>query len=215
MAGRQHSRPEGQGEQRTGDRRRAGKAKTVRLFVGLYPPLDVARQALASVGKLDLPPHRLTAPDQVHLTLLFIGEVVLRPAGVLDEIVESVERSAAGIRRFRLEPTELLTLPKRGPARLIALSTTLPGELVELHDRLVRRLAQQTRQRPSDRFLPHLTLCRFRSPMSAEGLRQQVLAAPLDLPAFEAVSLRLMRSRLQAGGAVHEEVARAELAHSG
>ncbi len=187
------------------------KAPTLRLFTGIYPPEAVVRQALAPFESLDLPPHRLTKRDQVHLTLLFIGELELKPARALEEIVESVQRATAGIGSFTLQPQRLIALPERGPARLVALTTDLPGELVELHDRLARRLAKRVRLRPSDRFLPHLTLCRFRTPTVRPGLRESLEEVRLEAGAFEVCEVRLMKSVLLPGGAVHEPVAAGRL----
>jgi 2'-5' RNA ligase len=200
----------GRGQSRD-DRRRKCKVPTLRLFTGIYPPQAVVTPALAALRDLDLPAHRRTEPDQMHLTLLFIGDVELKPPGALDEVVESVERAVAGIPVFHLQTQHLIALPKRGPVRLIALTTDLPSELLELHDRLARRLAQRVRRRPSDRFLPHLTLCRFRTPTNRAGLRDAIEGVSVRAPAFEVTAVHLMKSTLLPGGAVHEVVARGDL----
>jgi 2'-5' RNA ligase len=143
----------------------------LRLFVGVYPPPEVAGRMLAALGDLQLPPYRLTPVGQLHMTLQFIGDT---PVKDLDATVESVDRSRAGLPPFELKPLRLMALPKRGPARLV----------------------------PGDRFLPHLTLCRFRAPTRVGPLDE-----PLALPAYPVTELKLMRSTLHPDGARHHEVA--------
>jgi 2'-5' RNA ligase len=176
-----------------------------RLFVAIYPPPEHVERLAAALGALDLPPHRLTPRAQVHLTLHFIGEV---PASDLDDAIESVQRSAAGLPDFSLTTRRLITLPRRGPSRLVAAETDAPPTLLEAQRRLVTRLAARPRRRPGDRFTPHLTLCRFRSP--ARGLRIDV---PVEAAgAFHVDRIALMRSVLRPEGAEHREVASVELA---
>lgn len=175
----------------------------LRLFVGLYPPHETVQAMLKALGALDLPPHRPTPPEQVHLTLQFIGDV---PVKDLEETIESVRRSAAGLPAFGLAIQQLITLPERGPARLIAAQTDAPSTLLELHRRLALRLARNVRDREEERFRPHLTLCRFRTP--ARGMR---LEQPLALEPFTVERITLMRSTLGSTGATHHEVETCEL----
>jgi 2'-5' RNA ligase len=171
----------------------------LRLFVGLYPPPEVAGQMLEALANLELPPHRATRPEQVHMTLQFIGDT---PVKDLEATIESVERARSGLPPAELAPVRLMALPKRGPARLVAAETDAPPTLLELHRRLAVRLAGNVRQRPGDRFLPHLTLCRFRAPARIGPLDE-----PLALAAFPVGEVKLMRSTLHPDGARHHEVA--------
>lgn len=179
----------------------------LRLFVGIYPPLDLADAMRRHVASIDLPPNRLTPAVQVHLTVHFIGDT---PAKAMDETVESVQRSASGIAPFELEPKQLIRLPKRGPARLIALETDAPAGLLEIQSRLAIRFASKTRRKPGDRFLPHITLCRFRTP-TARGLPDLGDLTLPDWPTCAVRELCLMRSTLTSSGAVHHVVERVPL----
>lgn len=175
----------------------------LRLFVGVYPPEEHARTMLDAMGKLDLPEHRATAIEQLHMTVQFVGDV---PVKQLDAVIESVERSASGIGAFSLTPERLITLPKKGAARLVAMETDAPAKLLELQRRLAHRLANSPRARAGDRFLPHFTLCRFKTP--TKGVR---LSEAVSLPSFEIDAVRLMKSRLTNEGAIHEEIVGVEL----
>lgn len=169
-----------------------------RLFIAIHPPIEIVRSMVAALGALRLPAHRITREDHIHLTIHFIGDVAVKE---IDRVRESVERSASGIGLFTLTPQRLITLPQRGPARLIACATDAPPQLLELHRRLVHRLAQRARSHANDRFLPHHTLCRFRPPAAVvlDGAMGRV-------DPFSVERIRLMRSVLKPEGAEHFEV---------
>lgn len=172
---------------------------SLRLFVAAYPPAELARAWRQRVAALDLPDHRLTPEDQVHLTVHFVGDIEPRD---LDATAESAARAASGIRAFELTVLRLIRLPERGHARLIAVETDAPPHLLELQSRLARRMARAARRRPSDRFLPHFTVCRFRRPTPLEALD-----AELASDRFAVTHVHLMKSVLRPQGAQHTTLA--------
>lgn len=180
------------------------KGELVRLFVAVYPPLDVAARLLETLHALGLPPHRPTVVEQVHLTLQFIGET---PRREVRDATESVARSCAGLGAFTVKPLALTTVPEKPPSvppRLVAALTDRPATLLELHARLARRFARHRKPERPDRFAPHITLCRF-----PEGTRGGPWAGALEEAglAFEVREVRLMASHLRVTGAWHETLA--------
>ncbi len=180
---------------------------TLRLFVALYPPPAAAQQLLAFLPSLPLPSHKPTPLDQLHLTLLFIGETDLRQ---LPQVQESVERAASGLPAFTLTPQRLTTLPSpsspRTPARLLACETSWPPHAAELQRRLAQRLARNVKQRDSAAFHPHITLARFSTPNPRAAIDQ-----PLAMHPFAVGEVVLVQSVLSTGGAKHTAVMRAGL----
>jgi 2'-5' RNA ligase len=177
----------------------------LRLFVAAYPPASTAQRLANLAAGLELPPGRPTALEQIHLTLQFIGETDVRQ---LDEVQESVRRSASGIKPFALTLGSLLALPKPSGARLVAISTDTPAPLVEIVRRLAHRLARAPRRDPADRFAPHLTLFRCSGPPS-----RIVIPDPAPMgESFLVEDIRLMRSALLPTGARHDLVERIPLA---
>jgi 2'-5' RNA ligase len=136
----------------------------VRLFVALYPPIDLA-QAWLDLARARLAPDRRVKfrqppPEQVHLTAMFIGPVEMRER---DDIAESVERSAAGLCAIELTADSFRTFPTGREAskpRTLTITTDAPPTLLELRRRLVHRLARNPKQRREE-FEPHLTVARF------------------------------------------------------
>jgi len=175
----------------------------LRLFVAAYPSHESARAMLKALEKLSAPPHKVTPREQVHLTIQFIGDVPVRD---LEATTESVQRAASGLERFMLQPRRLISLPERGPARLIAAETDAPASLMELQRRLAIRLASHVREKDDRPYRPHLTLCRFRAPVMRFTLEEVV-----DIEGSEVSRIVLMRSALSPTGAQHHEVMTCEL----
>jgi RNA 2',3'-cyclic 3'-phosphodiesterase len=140
----------------------------------------------------------VTPVEQVHMTLCFIGDT---PKKDIEEVRESVARSCAGLPVFELTPRRLVTLPDRGRPRLVALETDAPPTVLELVRRLTTRLAMRVRERPTDRYLPHLTLCRFQHTARPTALEQEITMDP-----FPVREIILVQSRLTSAGAVHSPV---------
>lgn len=173
----------------------------MRCFVAILPPVEV-RVALA--GVLDgraLPRGRGVPAENLHLTLVFIGDV---HAKALRDVKESVERSASGVGAFTLRVNGLVTIPTPedgGPPRLIAARTDAPAGLLEAQRRLVTRLARPKKNGRFTRFLPHVTLYRY-----AHGASSDAFDDPLDGPSFTVDRIVLMESRQTAAGGVYVPV---------
>jgi len=185
------------------DRRRSRRSGgSLRLFVAAYPPASVVDRLVQEAARLDLPPHRLLPLDQVHLTALFIGET---DPGDLGRIEESVARAAAAIAPLKISPDRLVTLPRRGPARLVAASAPCPPALEELHQRLRKRLLREVRE--GSEFLPHITLLRFSPPRPGLKISEELAGVDFDIS-----GLRLVRSHLSPEGAHHQAISEIPLA---
>lgn len=165
--------------------------------MGAYPPAGVASAMLGLLEGVELPRHRVTPVEQVHMTLQFIGDRHRRELGA---VIESVERSCAGVGVFSLEARRLVSLPERGRARLAAVETDAPAGLMEIQRRLAHRLADPKRRR-SGRFLPHLTVCRFEDEEEMARLER-----PVEVEGFGVEEVRLMHSVLRPTGAEHRLV---------
>lgn len=170
----------------------------MRLFVAIYPPPEIAR-ALSELLKpgADLPAHRLVAVEQIHMTVLFIG--LIEP-GARDDVIESVERSVAGLESFELCMQHVIALPQREHARVIAVKTDRPPTLLEIHQRLVIRLARNPKAQSAREFLPHLTIARLK-PAQTVTLDDMADVSALR---FTVRAIHLMQSTLTAQGAVHK-----------
>ena len=130
----------------------AGRAATARLFIGLWPG-PIARDGLlgwrdAWSWNTAAPP---VPPEQLHLTLHFIGAV---PRSRLATVAPALQ---VAFRPFELTIDRAASWP-RGIA--VLLPAALPERLLELHAALraaLQRLDLPVEARP---FRPHVTLAR-------------------------------------------------------
>lgn len=182
---------------------------TFRLFVALVPdaPAATLLHDAAAAMAARLPPHRLIPSEQLHMTLAFIGDT---RAKEVREVKESVDRSCAGLEPFTLTALRIATIPTPedgGPPRLIAAVTDAPPTLLEIQRRLAQRLTKPKKNGRRSRFLPHLTLARYRHGETSDAIDQQ-LETPI---AWRVSRCMLFSSVLTAGGSVYEAVHTARL----
>ena len=69
-------------------------ARSLRLFVAVYPPASVAAALREGLAGLELPDQRLVPREQIHMTLHFIGDT---PADEVEATTETVRRAAGGL----------------------------------------------------------------------------------------------------------------------
>ena len=172
-----------------------------RLFVAVPLPDRLFGFVSHAQGLLPrLPGLRLMRPDQLHLTLAFIGAVGERKAAAARAVVESVPTGMGGegtIERFLLLPA-----PKR--ARVVALDVRdADGAFTALFERVMSGLeGQRVMEREKRPFHPHLTIARLRNPGPVQP-RSESGEAP-----FAIESVCLYESELKREGAVYTVLAR-------
>ncbi|MCY3761352.1 MAG: RNA 2',3'-cyclic phosphodiesterase [Gemmatimonadetes bacterium] len=183
---------------------------SIRTFVAVEPPAGL-RAALAGVpAAASLPqgaPLRWTPPENLHLTLRFLGDT---PEEQLAPLADALGAIAAGAASFELELGGAGAYPDARAARVLWVG------LVDA-DRKLRRLRNEVEaavrglgwKREGRRFQPHLTLARLRRPtrLPAGGWIETV---PRCRFAVEEVSL--IRSTLKPAGAEYDVLHRAPLA---
>lgn len=184
---------------------RGERSARLRLFVAIVLP-DAWRRYLArrEVALEPLAPGyaRWVAPELLHLTLVFLGEL---PATILPATQQAIEEATAGQAPF---PLRLGRLGHFGGAvpRVLWVEAQAPGQqLGALHRALGAALA--ARDVPFDRepLVPHLTLGRARRdavPAAGRALasRLPTLPAPPPPATFLVEAISLIRSELSPGG---------------
>jgi len=174
----------------------------LRVFVALPIP-DVVRSRFALLQVL-LPLPRQVPPENFHLTLAFLGEVA-RPA--LEELDTAL--GMVSVPRFELRPERLGIFGGTRPRSVHVGFAPEP-----LLDRLSGKVAQAARRCgiavESRRFLPHVTLARFRPEEADQARLERAVAGagPLGIPAFDVDSFVLYRSHLRHDGAQYDELVR-------
>jgi 2'-5' RNA ligase len=129
-------------------------APSLRLFFALWPD-DAVRAAIASLARevAGETRGRAVAPDNVHLTLAFLGE---RPAAMVPDLCACV--STIGTATFNLSLDDIGCWRKTGIAWLTARRTAPP--LLVMHDHIVEALGGLHIVIDERKFMPHVTLAR-------------------------------------------------------
>jgi RNA 2',3'-cyclic 3'-phosphodiesterase len=147
-----------------------------------------------------------------HLTLRFLGEV---PADRVPSIVRALERVARETPSFDLVLEGVGAFPSRSNPRVVWVGATAGGEASgALAQRIALALEEADVSVDRERFVPHLTLFRVRSPQ----LRRRAIdllngTEPPPAPKTVHVSeFVLKESTLTARGALHRTVAAFPLA---
>lgn len=179
-----------------------------RLFVGLAPGAATrARLAAAAAGLHEaLGPAarglRFAAPETLHLTLRFLGEV---EAARVAAVAGALRAAAAAAAPFALEVGGAGAFPGPGRPRVVFLS--LGGDLAALAALaagLEARLVAAGFPPEPRPFRPHLTVARPRGRARPAGLAAALAAAGGPAVPWAVAEATLFESHLGAAGARHE-----------
>ena len=183
----------------------------MRLFTAIELPESVRAHLLAVRDRLG---SQLDAggavtwvkPENLHVTLKFLGEV---PDAAVGGLVESLARIE--VPPMRLVADHMVYFPKRGPVRVIAAG--LGGdvhELARLYEQMEAACAALGFPPEGRAYTPHATIGRTRITRRGGGAFN-VRGVPLDDafpgPSFTATGFVLMKSQLNPKGSVYTPAA--------
>ena len=177
----------------------------MRLFVALEIPSTVRDNLAALIKSLRAvsPQTRWVRPENLHVTLKFIGEVPeAKLAGIREGLasVRSEEPVALDFRGLGFFPNE------KHPRVFWAGIETSPNlkTLAADIDGTTEKLGIAREQRP---FSPHLTIARFEPPRLPEKLRAAIQEnAALDFGSLRTSQFHLIESKLKPSGAEYTTV---------
>lgn len=180
----------------------------LRSFIAIELPDEVKRRLRELQAQLKAggpTPVKWVEPDNIHLTLKFLGNVA---ADRIDEIAAAMTEAMRGTSPFKLEVTELGVFPN--PRRVQVIWVGLGGEvdkLASLQQRIESSLKRLGFPPENRRFTPHLTLARLRdraTPQERERLGQLITETELDTAqSFSVDSVNLMKSQLTPEGPIY------------
>jgi len=179
----------------------------MRLFLAIELPQDVRdhivrlQNAIRSIVR-DL---SFTRPDNLHITLKFLGEVADSAVKPLCDSLAAIPPSGP----VQLQAAELTCFPERGPIRIVGAGLTAPPALTTLVTR-IETACQSHGFPPEGRpYSAHITLARARNPLPPY-LRNNMQAAAARLwpgPTMTATEYVLMQSDLTPKGPIYTPAA--------
>lgn len=186
-----------------------------RIFIALALS-DAARETLRREERRlarALPDVRFAAPEDMHLTLAFLGEV---DDATLAQVIALGGEVASHARPFDLALAGLGVFgPPHAPRVVWAGVGGDTQRLLALQRRLADALEALGFPREQRPFSPHLTLARLKRPLddvAAQRLRAALVGTPPAPTRWRVDDLRVMRSDLAATGARYTTLSVAPLA---
>jgi 2'-5' RNA ligase len=180
----------------------------LRSFVAVEIPTEIqsalARSTAPLQKALPKPLIRWVAPQNVHLTLKFLGDI--SPAN-LERLAEALKTEAVAHETFSISVGGLGAFPTSSRARVIWIGLEAPAALMTLLrgvEAVTAKLGYASEDRP---FSPHLTIGRVRQNVS--GLDFQHIRAVLEgttigaLGTLRVDAVNIFKSDLQPGGPVY------------
>lgn len=125
-----------------------------RLFVALDPPSEISQQ-LSSLNSA-LPGARWTSPEQLHLTLCFIGEV---SSAVYTDICETLADIQSPPLQLRLQGMGFF--PPRQEPRVLWVGIEANPQLLRLQRKIEEHLRRLRLPLEKRKFTPHITVARL------------------------------------------------------
>lgn len=174
----------------------------MRLFVAVLLAPEIRRRLARALAVLRGAggPVAWVAPENLHLTLKFLGEL---PDSQLSDALEAVRRVAGRTGSFGLEVEGVSAFPERRPRVIAARASDSPPTLSRLAGALEDALSPLGVPREERPFKAHVTLGRIREGPQSE-LLQAVAALSGERFGEQAVTeIALLHSRLTPAGAVY------------
>lgn len=172
----------------------------MRSFLAIDLPEDVV-DSLTRLQAM-LPAGRVVPPENLHLTLAFLGDQAEEQLEALHD-----ELRAVSVAAFDLRFSGLGCFGAPRPATLFA-EIAGCAALGALHAKLHSLIRRSGMSLPRDRFRPHVTLARFRKGGDPAVVHRFLeLHGNTQLPGFTACGMSLWQSRLYRDGAQYDRLA--------
>lgn len=191
-------------------------SEQIRSFIAIELPREV-KDGLASLQtELKLAGYtfiKWVAPEGIHLTLKFLGNV---PAAKVSDIVRAVEGVAIEFSPFRLEVSGLGAFPSLRQPRVLWVGVGgQVDQLINLQQLIDKALIPQGFSPEPRPFTPHLTLARLHQgvlPRERQSFGELVQKTSFTVKyMIEVNNISLMRSQLFPTGAVYSHLAQIAL----
>lgn len=180
----------------------------LRSFVALELPAGIQNELACSTVSLQKalprPLVRWVEPNNVHLTLIFLGDVA---SARLEQLADALRDEALTHEPFVSSVSGLGAFPNARKARIIWIGLTASPELATLVcgvQSAAVRLGFTMEERP---FSPHLTIGRVGQHVSATDLQRIRVALEETsigmIGTFQVEALQIFKSELKPGGPVY------------
>ncbi len=180
----------------------------MRTFIAIEIPEEIKTVLAALQNKLRRAAATVswTKPENIHLTLKFLGEIEEQKLG---QIESACLAAAAETASFTLNISDAGAFPDHKQPRVIWVG--LGGEtasLTDLQSRLDQRLSELGFEKETRPFQAHLTLGRVKAPKNTRELMAELINYRPPALSFVVDEIVLMRSQLHPAGSIYTPLTR-------
>jgi 2'-5' RNA ligase len=143
-------------------------------------------------------------PENIHLTLKFLGEISEKEAATVATALKPIAQTH---RPFTLKALGAGGFPNKFRPRLLCLSIEESAALTSLYENIETALSRIGIKKEPRPFRAHLTLCRFRLKRGARAQEAFTGGPGRDINMeFRVGSFEILKSVLKPGGALHSVI---------
>jgi 2'-5' RNA ligase len=188
----------------------------LRLFIAIAVPPEMRiamTRAQQELRPLAAPEDvRWVRPEQLHLTLKFLGNV---PADSVGTMKNSLVEACVGISPFQLRANGIGFFPNARSPRVIWIGLKNEGDgLIQLQSRVETFFTPFAERQTGEKFLAHVTIGRFQKFRRHKAEKLLARALSFKNHAFgewRVEEINLMQSELSPSGAIHKKLFSARL----
>jgi 2'-5' RNA ligase len=183
----------------------------MRTFIAIELPRSFQEEISRVTGELRsyFPGVRWSNPENIHLTLRFLGEI--DPAQ-LDLLKKAVDEAASQVSGSRLNVENIGFFGSKSNPRVIWLGLNESSELAELAGRVEKAVEEAGFGKADKPFRPHLTLARVRRKLDRPPDWEAIYKImPASWPQWPVSEVLIIKSTLTLNGPIYETLARCPL----
>jgi RNA 2',3'-cyclic 3'-phosphodiesterase len=164
----------------------------MRLFIAIPIPDEIKRYISSIQQVFHSFPLRFVKPEQMHLTIDFLGEVP-------EEKIENIVRDLGKIRfnAFNIRLTDLGSFPSKDKIRVIWIGIDKNEDFIELQEN-IRKVSNHR-----GKLMPHLTIARAYDLIKDKSLMEKIVGFNTESQEFPVDRFILFKSEPTSGGYEH------------
>ena len=190
-------------------------SETWRVFCAIDLPPDLKQKLADHANRLRQEVQvkaSWTRPDNVHLTIKFLGNIA---AANVARLSQAATRATQSLPPFNLTAEHCGVFPTHGPPRVLWIGVSDPeGKLMRLHAQLEEECAIAGFPIEARPFHPHLTIARLRHSTNARTLGAAHRSLDFEPSEIKASELLVIRSELGEAGSKYSVITRHPLRES-
>jgi 2'-5' RNA ligase len=188
-----------------------------RVFCAIELPSQVLDRISEHIARLRVAAPDSTAswsrPENVHLTLKFLGEILQNRTG---DLAQAAAGAVAGFSPFEILIKDTGSFPKHGTPRVFWIGVDdYSGQLAQLQAKLDEECLRLGFEKEARAFNPHLTIARGRKPQGARALANAHKEMGFASTKVCVNELSVIRSELSSKGSNYTTISRHALKGNG